>query len=320
MIRRSRSSSVFGRTPPAAPKPDELVEKFPAADNMPAVAPELDPPPPPVSARASAHQQGVLAILRDWFDAALLAFVFVMFIRMFLIELFKIPSGSMTPTLIGGQVARVDYNQDGKLDLILFREHEDPSLFLNNGEQLVAQGEIMMPEEEKFKFYQDKVVTYEYDRILVNKFAYWFHTPRRGDVVVFKVPQRIWEIDKPIYIKRCVGEPGDVLTFDQRGGLLANAQPVQSPSFFKHQAYDLLLKQFDETLLPEISYEEDAASAGYRIQRIHVPRSEIYVFGDNTLNSRDSRYWGGVPLNNVKGKAFLRYFPLPQFKFLEGAN
>ena len=45
--------------------------------------------------------------------------------------------------------------------------------------------------------------------IVVDKFAYWFTPPKRGDIVVFKVPHNIYTREKPVYIKRAIGLPGD---------------------------------------------------------------------------------------------------------------
>ncbi|HOR28949.1 MAG TPA: S26 family signal peptidase, partial [Candidatus Sumerlaeota bacterium] len=66
--------------------------------------PPRESPPPaadPAATPPAESEQGVLAILREWGDALVVAFVLAMFIRVFMLELFKIPTGSMTPTLIG---------------------------------------------------------------------------------------------------------------------------------------------------------------------------------------------------------------------------
>lgn len=47
-----------------------------------------------------------------------------------------------------------------------------------------------------------------------------------------------------------------------------------------------------------------------------VAEDEVYLFGDNQLSSSDSRYWGGVPLNHIRGKAIFRYKPLRVIGFL----
>jgi signal peptidase I len=85
------------------------------------------------------------------------------------------------------------------------------------------------------------------DGILVAKFSYWFSSPKRGDIVVFKTPEHIFERDKPVYIKRVVGLPGETLTFPPRrcgrhennmGYLTVNGERVTTPDFFKNQLYE----------------------------------------------------------------------------------
>ncbi|MEN6626099.1 MAG: signal peptidase I [Candidatus Sumerlaeia bacterium] len=246
----------------------------------------------------------ILAIGREWCDAIVITIVLAMFIRLFLVELYKIPSGSMSPTLIGGQVVETDYNNDGLADLLVLG---NPSalLFLNDGQRLVARGPVVLGAEERDRYEREGAVAERDDRILVNKFAYWWSPPRRGDIVVFKVPERIWAADKAIYIKRCVGEPGDHLEIDPAGRLEANGDPVDTPPFFRTQRY--------VPVLPEPGQAVDSSDSG---RSLHVSFEEIFVFGDNTLNSRDSRYWGGVPLDHLRGRPFFRYFPLGKMKFL----
>ena len=48
-----------------------------------------------------------------------------------------------------------------------------------------------------------------------------------------------------------------------------------------------------------------------------VPENEFYVLGDNSANSRDSRYWGFVPHKNLIGKAMLIYWPLHRIRLIE---
>lgn len=260
---------------------------------------------------APSEPHGPLAVIREWADALVIAFVLAMFIRVFLVELFKIPTGSMTPTLIGGVIADVDYDQDGRKDMLFWRDGGAPLLFRNNGKRLVGEGPIdALPPVHRYE---------RYDRILVNKLSYWFGQPRRGDIVVFKVPPVIWAPDKPIYIKRVTGEPGDRISFDNEGHLVANGQRVLKPDFFETQRYDPSPYGLvpDPTRNPEIQYGETAEGAP-AIQSIQVPPEEIFVFGDNTHSSLDSRYWGGVALANVKGRAFFRYWPPSQMRFLHG--
>jgi signal peptidase I len=152
---------------------------------------------------------------------------------------------------------------------------------------------------------------------VVNKFAYWFDRPHRGDIVVFKVPDRIWQADKPIYVKRCVGEPADHLSFDREGHLLVNRVRLTHPGFFLTQCYVDWISSLADNLFKGREIDRVERTIGkLTIEGIDVPNDEIYVFGDNAYGSLDSRYWGGVPLDRLKGRAFLRYWPWNQMKFL----
>ena len=268
--------------------------------------------------RAAERVRSGAGTARGWADMFIIAFVLAMFIRLFLVEPFKIPTGSMSPTLVGGQVIETDYNGDG-LDDMLLLGHPGAQLFLNDGARLVASGSVRLTEEDRRRWGDPAQIPARADRILVNKFVYWFHPPRRGDVVVFKVPPRIWNPDESIYIKRCVGEPGDRVGFDLEGRLLLTGRPVRSAGFFLHQRYQTALRAAEAL---RTAHEGRAdyvplAGGGIRIRGVEVPPDEIYVLGDNSANSRDSRYWGGVPLPLVRGRAFFRFMPLGQMRFLD---
>jgi signal peptidase I len=262
------------------------------------------------------HRHGVLAIIREWLDVLIVAFLLAMFLRVFMIELFRIPSGSMTPALIGGNITRMDFNEDGQEDLLLFLQDQKPFLFLNYDGHLVGEGPVSLPRREVKRMFEKKTIQPRYDRILVNKLAYWFNPPRRGDIVIFKVPERIWDPEKPIFIKRCVGLPGDRLTFND-GYTYLDGFPLKHPEFFTYQRYRMSVETHSRHFFekPEIDYD-DSKPFQLAITGVSVPSDEIYVFGDNTYSSLDSRYWGGVKLNDVKGRAFFRYWPLPEMKFL----
>lgn len=136
------------------------------------------------------------------------------------------------------------------------------------------------------------------DRIFVSKLVYNYRDIHVGDIVVFKT-KGIPDIEdplKPYYIKRVVGLPGDSLQILPNRKILRNG---------------ILLDD------PEIFLENEYYSMGGRTQFI-VPEGEVYVFGDNSGNSLDSRAWGGVPLENVMGKAFFRYWPPSRIGTIQG--
>ncbi|HOE12288.1 MAG TPA: signal peptidase I [bacterium] len=139
----------------------------------------------------------------------------------------------------------------------------------------------------------------EGDRIFVAKFIYWFCDIQVGDIVVFRTPDCIFTPDKPYYIKRVVALPNDHLAI-QDHRIVLNGKVLDKPEFFTRNRY----------------YEW--LSNGKRFEPVTVPPGEIYVFGDNSGNSYDSRYWGGVPIKNVMGKAFFRYWPLNRVGLIRG--
>ncbi len=178
-------------------------------------------------------------IIREYIESIVIAVVMAMIIKAFFIQAFKIPSGSMIPTLKIG------------------------------------------------------------DHILVNKFIYGtkipftdriiipFKTPNRGDIIVFKYP----DDESKDFIKRVIGLPGDTLEIKEKRVFING-------------------KMLDE------SYPEhgDPVIYPYGIQPrdnfgpIVVPEGSYFCMGDNRDFSLDSRYWGFVKLNKIKGKAFIIYW------------
>jgi signal peptidase I len=122
------------------------------------------------------------------------------------------------------------------------------------------------------------------DRVLANKFIYRFDEPDRGDIVVLEgVDQQPGE---PPLLKRVVGLEGDEIQV-QGGRLFLNGEPQDEPYL-----------NIDE--IP------DASVFG----PFTVPEDHVFVMGDNRGNSGDSRVFGPVPVENLEGEAFLRFWPL----------
>lgn len=137
------------------------------------------------------------------------------------------------------------------------------------------------------------------DHILVNKFIYgvklpfkdgkvlMFHQPEKGDIIVFKYP----EDPKRDFIKRVIGVEGDTIS-EKDKVLYVNNKKANEP-YASH-------------------VEDDIKPAGYEPRDnfgpIVVPKGKFFVMGDNRDQSYDSRYWGFVDENQIKGKAFIIYW------------
>ena len=155
------------------------------------------------------------------------------------------------------------------------------------------------------------------DFILVNKYDYGIRlpvlntkiienkTPDRGDVVVFRYP-----VDPSIpFIKRVVGLPGDKFKYQDKI-LYINDEPVEQVEIATYQAVGSGKMMDGATLSAELldGAEHEILRMPYRqSQEVEgiVPKGHYFVLGDNRDNSKDSRYWGYVPDENLVGRAFM---------------
>ena len=119
-------------------------------------------------------------------------------------------------------------------------------------------------------------------RCMVEKVTYRFaHGPQRGDVVTFMPPG-----EEDVLIKRVVALPGERVEV-QGGQVFINGQLLEEPWI---------------THLGGPGYPPTA-----------VPPLHIFALGDNRANSRDSRYFGPVPLERVTGRAWFVCWPWDKF-------
>lgn len=137
------------------------------------------------------------------------------------------------------------------------------------------------------------------DHILVNKFIYGvkipftdkilipFKKPYYGDIIVFKFP----EDEKKDFIKRVVGLPGDTIEIKEKK-VYINGKFVE----------ELFAAHSDPMLYPAVIQPRD------NFGPVTVPEDSYFVMGDNRDFSLDSRYWGFVKLNKIRGKAFIIYW------------
>ncbi|MBX7148354.1 signal peptidase I [bacterium] len=226
-------------------------------------------------------------IIREYAEALITAVLLAFVIRSFIIEPYKIPSKSMVPTLLVG------------------------------------------------------------DHIFVNKFVYglripgtekWiakFSEPKRGEVIVFIYPE-----DKSLdFIKRVVGLPGDHIRVhdgvlyindqkiasvdlnitgvdpdDHRKLIVSDAESLQAPDVLKKVPFSRGYENYQVKI-------EDMMGYQHLIQRsrlmpndtevdLVVPENHFFVMGDNRDQSADSRVWGFVPRENLKGKALFIWLSL----------
>lgn len=183
------------------------------------------------------------------------------------------------------------------------------------------------------------------DYILVNKFAYGLRLPiidkkilplgepERGDVVVFRYPLK----PSDDYIKRLVGLPGDVVTYRDRK-LTVNGVPLPqvregSYSWLEDDMRFITAEKFAETAntgsgtrthsIAELPTQPAVVVSNVRnfpgrenceyndadsSFTCRVPAGHYFMMGDNRDMSDDSRYWGFVPDENLRGKAFFIWF------------
>jgi signal peptidase I len=182
---------------------------------------------------------------REYFESIVIAVILALFIRTFVVQAFKIPTGSMEENLLIG------------------------------------------------------------DHLLVNKFVFGptttglerkllpIGTIKRGDVIVFKYPE---EPDRD-FIKRVIGLPGETVEVREKK-VYINGQPLDEP--------------YVHFLQPPSTNSEFHETTSFDVRErygpVTVPPDQYFVMGDNRDNSQDSRYWGFLPRENVKGKALVIYW------------
>lgn len=133
------------------------------------------------------------------------------------------------------------------------------------------------------------------DHFIVERYAYWFKKPSRGDVVAFKAKSISLLQSDQIYLKRIVGIPGDVLSI--RNGHLFNGNKL----IIEPAALAKIIVINPPVYQPYLASSNDF---------FKVTDGQYFVIGDNTTNSFDSRFWGTVPEINIIGKASKIWWPL----------
>lgn len=221
--------------------------------------------------RAEHLSKYIKSKLRQNVESLLIALVLALFVREFIVQPFKIPSGSMIPNLLVG------------------------------------------------------------DHLLVTKFMYGTRIPFTnikilpgirdvdyGDVIVFIYPNGDNEPSRKgdHYIKRVVGLPGDTVNIKNRNIYInGNKVPLEFTRSYKSDSMHNItyVDEFKEEFFGHdhiVIYQngKSATDKGLYIPFNKIPEGHYFVMGDNRDNSRDSRYWGLVPEENISGKALLTHW------------
>ncbi|MCD4742401.1 MAG: signal peptidase I [Desulfobacteraceae bacterium] len=183
--------------------------------------------------------------LRENIEVIVIAVVIALFIRTFVVQAYKIPSGSMKDTLLIG-------------------DHLLVNKFIYGVKIPFTDGKILIPIKD----------------------------PEQGDIIVFKYP----EDPKKDFIKRVVGIEGDVVKIVKKK-LYVNGELKE---------YKEHVKYTDPIIYPVNLNNRD------NLGPIKVPKDSLFVMGDNRDNSHDSRFWGFVKLNAVKGEALIIHWSWKQ--------
>lgn len=182
--------------------------------------------------------------IREWIESIVIAFLLAMLIRTFVVQAYRIPTGSMRMTLIEGDIIMVN----------------------------------------KF-LYGAKVPFLNWRLPAVRQ-------PQRGDVVVFIYPEN----PKKDFIKRLVATGGETVEI-RNGTIYVNDLPLVDATFSQRYYYN---------------------RGNYCLEgeKVVVPKDSYFVMGDNSVSSQDSRYWGFVPKDNIRGNAILIYWPLNRIRII----
>jgi signal peptidase I len=183
--------------------------------------------------------------LREYFESIVIAVILALFIRTFVVQAFKIPTGSMENNLLIGDHLLVN------------------KFVLGPSASALERGLLPMG------------------------------TLRRGEVVVFKYPE---EPDRD-FIKRVIGLPGETLELRAKK-VYINGTPLDEP----------YVHFIDAPRSESDVHEVTSFDVRERYGPVTVPANQYFVMGDNRDNSQDSRYWGFLPRENIKGKSVVIYW------------
>ncbi|MGQ0812798.1 MAG: signal peptidase I [Nitrospiraceae bacterium] len=201
------------------------------------------------------HQpQAKKSVIREYAEAIVVAMLLAFAIRVFVVQAFKIPSGSMIPTLLIGDhilVSKLSYG-------------------------------LQWPTNCKFHMSFPPITCYSAVPLVQ------FGKPERGDIIVFRFP----EDEEKDFIKRIVGLPGDAIQIRNKV-VSVNGTSLSDSSY---------TQRIDPGLIDGMVNPRD------NFGPVTVPEDSYFVMGDNRDQSLDSRFWGYVREEKIRGKAFRIYW------------
>jgi signal peptidase I len=209
------------------------------------------------SVSLAGHEAGHVSrksIVREYAEAIVVAMLLAFAIRVFVVQAFKIPSGSMIPTLQIGDhilVSKLSYGFQWPTDCKL--QWNFPPMNCYASQTIIAFGK-----------------------------------PQRGDIIVFRFP----EDEEKDFIKRIVGGPGDTVQVKNKT-VLVNGEPLDDKAFTQRIDPGII----DSTINPRDNFGP-----------VTVPEGSYFMMGDNRDQSLDSRFWGFVREEKIRGKAFRIYW------------
>jgi signal peptidase I len=183
--------------------------------------------------------------VREYFESIVIAVILALFIRTFVVQAFKIPTGSMENNLL-------------------------------IGDHLLVNKFIFGPTESRL------------ERILLP-----VKQLKREDIVVFKYPEE----PERDFIKRVIGLPGETVEVREKK-VFINGKALTEP--YAHY--------LEPVATPSEFHEVTSFDVRERYGPVTVPPDHYFVMGDNRDNSQDSRYWGFLPREYIKGKALILYW------------
>jgi len=301
---------------------------------------------------------------RENVEVFVVAAIMALAIRTFFLQPFKIPTGSMEPTLYGIEpivstemppnylvrawdfvihgksYSRVVTRNGGVIDSLtagsftIWLEYTDVHIGSETDQIWIRPSDVRMKLHlmEGMEFKPGDVlanyVTQTGDQVLVDKVSYNFHPPRPGDVFIFKTagipglanergPDQEGSED---FIKRYIGFAGDLIEV-KPPMLFVNGKLATGASSFEKEfrqsdnypGYSLLdYSRGEGTGITTDSSRPFDPFDKNNSQTYYVPADCYWAMGDNSPNSKDSRYWGGVPRQNLVGRGYFVFWPFTE--------